>query len=166
LLCEHLSKFMSAPVPHAYASIFDSVKRPQSSLLGTFVAAVYARAVLLLAASENEGAKVLGCFRDILADPAKFEKGLTPLRKLDERFIGHVVSLAEVEAQLDPYFQHLLKQSADLFMKTHRPSDHAANPKPDPKIGMESLGPAHESSWWLMPIAAAFALSIWDQNVV
>jgi hypothetical protein len=118
-----------------------------------------------LAASEGHGAKVLGCFRDVLADPAKFEKGLAPQKRLDERFIGHMVTLVEVEAQLDPYFQYVLKHSADLFAQTHRPSDHSANPKPDPKSGMESLSPEHRSSWWLMPIATAFALSIWDQEV-
>jgi hypothetical protein len=165
-VCRSLSKLVSTPLAPQYVKGFESIKRPKSSLLGTFISVVYARALMLVASSADEGAKVLPCFKDILASPAKFEKGLAPHGMLHEHFVGHLVTLAEIEAQLDPYFQKVLHRSANLFVETHRPGKDSSNPLVDPKSGVELLGGNHESSWWWLPTGAAFALTVWDQDVV
>jgi hypothetical protein len=161
-----LSKLVSAPIGAEYQKTFKAIKRPKSSLFGTFVSLAYARAVLLLAATAGEASRVVPCFKDILASPRKFEKGLSTQKKLDERFVGHLVTLAEIEAQLDPYFHKVLRRSADAFVETHRPDRESKNPLHDPEAGLELLGSTHQSSWWWLPTGVAFALTIWDQEVV
>jgi hypothetical protein len=163
---QSLSKIVSAPLGPHYVKGFDSIKRPKSSLLGTFVSLVYGRALLLLAATADDAARVVPCFKDILASPEKFEKGLAPRKNLGEHFVGHLITLAEIEAQLDPYFRKVLSRSAKVFVETHRPSQESEDPLADPKSGLDLLDSKHQSSWWWLPTGVAFALTIWDQDVV
>ena len=135
-----LSKVVSTPVAPHYAKAFESVKRHKSNFPSTFVSVVYARALSQLAASAVDGSEVVACFRDILAVPAKFSQGLRPHTTLDEHFVAHLTTIAEIEAQLDPNFRAVLKHAAQLFVETHRPGRESENPLGDPGSGLELLG--------------------------
>jgi hypothetical protein len=52
-----VSHFISSPLASQYADGFTLVRRPTSSLLGTFVSVVYARALLLFVSSAMKGAR-------------------------------------------------------------------------------------------------------------
>jgi len=162
---DRVSKFVSAPMGPQYVKAFEVVKRPESSLLGTFVSVVYARALLLLAASATEGVKIVSELKDILASPTTFvDKYMVAQGKLDEHFIGHLVNFAEIEAQLDPHFHKVLKHSAQLFVEAHRPSHDTRNPLADPKSHLHLLSGEDQSAWWRLPTSLAFAMTVWDQD--
>jgi hypothetical protein len=160
-----VSKFISTPVGPQYVKAFEAIKRPKSSLLGTFVSVVYARALLLLAASAMEGVKVVAELKDILGNPATFvEKYLAAQGKLGEHFVGHMVTTAEIEAQLDPHFDKVLRHTGELFVKAHRPSQDMRNPLTDLGARVELLGGEDHSAWWRLPTSLAFAMTVWDQD--
>jgi hypothetical protein len=161
-----LSKIVSTPMAPQYVKGFESVKRLKATPFSTFVSLVYARALLLLAVTADEATRVIPCFKGIVANPEKFENGLAPRKHLGEHFVAHLITLAEIEAQLDPYFQKALKLSTQAFVATHRPNGEVANPLNDGTVGLELLGEKHQSSWWWLPTGVAFALTIWDQKVV
>ena len=161
-----LSKFVSTPLGPHYVKMFESIKRPGSGLLSTFVSLIYAKALLLLASTPGEAERVVPCFKDILAKPGAFETGLATHGKLNEHFVGHLITLAEIEAQLDPYFHRMLKHSAEIFVGTHRPAHESSNPLADSKSGLEFLTRDHQSSWWWPPTGVAFALTVWSQEAV
>lgn len=163
---QQLSAFVSRPLGPQYLKMFEIVKRPQASVLRTFVSVTYARALLLLAATAEDAAKVVPCFKDILSRPGSFEQGLRPYKKLDEHFVGHLIALTEIEAQLDPYIRTVLWHSAELFVNTHRPHHDSTNPLADQKSGLDLLSSKHQESWWWLPAGVAFSLTIWDQDVV
>ena len=122
-----VARFISAPVPLKYVNAFDAVKRPKSSMLGTFISVVYGRALLLLVESQKESDAVVTELEEFLAGAPTFIGRYEQMQgMLDRNFVGHLIATAEVEAQLDPYFANALERSGALFWKcTDRLRKHA-----------------------------------------
>jgi hypothetical protein len=161
---QSVSRFISAPVAPHYVKAFETIKRPKSSLLGTFVSVVYARAMLLLAISDKDSGKIVAEVKDVLTDPKSFvDRYLAEQGKLDEYFTGHLVTMAELEARLDPHFEKVLEQAGALFVETHRPSQSSRNPLTEPGSRLELLNDAADSAWWRLPISLAFTMTVWHQ---
>jgi hypothetical protein len=156
-----VSRYIAAPLGKQYVQGFDSIKRPYASVFGTFVSVVYARAILLLVSSVMDGPKIVADMKNILTKPdAAIEKYQDAQGKLGEHFVGHLVTSAEIEVQVDPHFQNLLDRAGRLFVEAHKPKDGGRNPFADTASPIELLGEEDESAWWRLPANLAFAMTI------
>jgi len=154
-----INGFISAPLSAAYAKAFQTVKRPDSTVLSTFVSVVYARAVVLLLSSTLDGTNIVADLAKTLGNPhSAVEKFTAAQQKLDQNFVGHLVTLAEIEAQIDPHFQRTLVRANRLFVETHGPKPTAVNPLADPKSDLSLL--KDHASWVHLPATLAFAMSV------
>ena len=155
------STFIAAPMPATYATAFAAVKHPASSALGTFISVVYARATVLMMSSPNAGSKVLDDLKTTLGNPsAAIEKYVAAQKKLDPNFVGHLVTYAEIERQIDPHFEKVLQRAASFFLKAHRPNAKAPSPFADPKHGLDQLKLSDQAAWYQLPATVAFAMTI------
>ncbi len=155
------STFISTPLPAAYVTAFNAVKHPKSSALGTFISVVYARATVLMMSSPNTGAKVLDELKTTLTNPsAAIEKYLAAQKKLDPNFVGHLITYAEIERQIDPHFEMVMDRATNFFLKAHRPNATAPSPFADPKGGLEQLKLSDQAAWYQLPATVAFAMTI------
>jgi hypothetical protein len=162
---QSVSRFISRPVAKEYAEAFESVKRPEASLLNTFVSVVYARALMLLMYSGKDNSKIQGEVGDVLANPASFiSEYEESQKKLDESFVSHLIAAAEIEAQLDPHFRNVLERSAALFIEAHQPEQGGRNPLVEPGARLEVLGDDKPAAWWRLPTSVAFAMTVWHQD--
>jgi hypothetical protein len=162
---QRVSEFISKPLDPLYLKALESIKRPKSSLLGTFVSVVYARALRLLSASAMEGTNIVAEVKDIMTSPSVFiEKYFAAQGKLNERFIGHLVAISEIEAQLDPHFQIVLERAEQSFVANHRSSEESRNPLADPGSRLDLLSEKDDAAWWVAPAAVAFGMTVWDQD--
>ena len=151
--------FISSPLSAEYTKAFETVKRPDSNVLGTFVSVVYARALVLLLSSRLDGVKIVTDLTHTLANPGSaIDKYMAAQQKLDKNFVGHLVTLAEIEAQIDPHFQSILVRANRLFTEAHGPKQQAANPLVDPKSGLQLL--KDNKSWLQLPTTLAFAMTV------
>jgi hypothetical protein len=156
-----LSNFTSTPLNQQYAKAFSLIKRPQSTAFTTFVSVVYARAILLLVSSVMDGPKMIAELKQTVSNPdAAIDKYLALHNKLDDHFVGHLVTTAEIEAQLDPHFHKVLNRSSALFVETHMPKGTAKNPLSDPEARLELLGSTEPGAWWHLPANLAFAITV------
>jgi hypothetical protein len=160
-----VSHFIASPLPSHYANAFTSVRRPASGLLGAFVSVVYARALLLLVSSAMKGPELVADLKEILSSPSSYlQKYLATQGSLHENFVGHLVTLAEVEAQLDPHFQIVMERATALFLATHRPKGDIRNPLADSKAGLDQLASEEPTAWWALPTALAFAITVYPEH--
>jgi hypothetical protein len=162
---QSVSKFISKPVDSEYVKAFEAIKRPNASLLGTFISVVYARALRLLSASASDETHIITEVKELLTSPsAIIEKYNAAQGKLDERFIGHLVTMSEVETHLDPHFQIVLERCEQSFIATHRPNEDSRNPLADPGSRLDLLSENDDAAWWVLPTVVAFGMTVWDQH--
>jgi len=162
---EGVTEFISSPVAPQYVKAFHSIKRPKSCFLGTFVSVVYARALLLQVESQKESGAIVDELKEFVVSgaPSIIGQYQTAQGKLDENFVGHLVTTAEIEAQLDPYFDKALEHSAALFVEAHRPDGEKRNPLAEPGAPMSVLN-EDPAAWWRLPASLAFAMTVWHQT--
>lgn len=154
-----VTAFISAPLSSEYAKAFQTVKRPDSSVLSTFVSVVYARAVVLLLSSSMDGPKIIADLAETLGNPGSaIDKFMSAQQKLDKNFVGHLVTLSEIEAQIDPHFQGILSRANRLFVETHGRKQTMPNPLADPKSDLHLL--KDTESWLQLPATVAFAMTV------
>jgi len=160
---ERVSAFISSPIAPEYLKAFETVKRSKSSLLGTFISVVYGRALLLLVESRKESGAMVNELKDYVAGTSTFiDKYQETQGMLDRNFVGHLVTTAEIEAQLDPYFDNALQRSGALFVEAHRPAHERRNPFAEAGAAMQVLN-EHPAAWWRLPASVAFAMTVWHQ---
>lgn len=160
---DSLATFIAAPVPQEYVAAFDNVKRPGSTMLRTFISVVYGRALLILVDSQKDSdatVRELEAFLD--GSPEFIEKYSHTAGTLDRNFIGHLVTTAEIEAQLDPYMANALERSGALFPEIHRPAREHNNPFADAGSALHVLNESPKA-WWRLPAGVAFAMTVWHQ---
>jgi len=160
---EQVSAFISSPVSPQYVQAFETVKRTHSSIVGTFISIVYGRTLLLLVESQKEsGAIVDELQKFVEGAPTFIDQYHEAQGALDRNFVGHLVATAEIEAQLDPYFDNALERSGRLFVETHRPAHERRNPFSEAGAAMSVLN-EDRAAWWRLPASLAFAMTVWHQ---
>lgn len=158
-------QFIAAPVPDKYVNAFDAVKRPRSSMLGTFISVVYGRALLLLVESRKDSNAVTAELEEFLKGAPTFIRSYEQKQAaLQGDFIGHLIVTAEIEAQLDQhYFANALDHSKALFVEVHKPAGAAANPFAEETASTTVLN-ADPAAWYRLPASLAFAMTVWHQG--
>jgi hypothetical protein len=157
---ENVSKFISAPLSSEHSKAFELVKRQESSVFSTFVSIVYAKALLVLVSSPNDGDQVVTDLKRSLSNPgSEIEEYLAAQGKLGAGFIGHLVNFSEVEAQLDPHFDKVMNRARQIFLQ-HKPAEARRDPFSDPKSGLDLLGAEDSSAWWRVPTSLAFVMTV------
>ena len=155
---------ISSPLRAEYIDLYESIKRPASTMPHTFVSIVYARALLLLRPSMMDGPAIVADLKNILSEPAaSLDKYLEKQRALPSDFVGHLVTLAEVEAQTDPQLGKIMDEAAQWF-GAHKPNQSARDPLHEAGSRLEEFGSDHESAWWVLPATLAFAMTVWEQT--
>jgi hypothetical protein len=157
---QSVTKFISAPLSSHYSKGFELVKRAKSSVLGTFISIVYAKALLLLLSSPNSGHQVVADLKKTLASPeSAIDEYLGSQGKLGEDFVGHLVTFSEIEAQVDPHFDKIMDQARKFFLQ-HKPRESTRDPLSDPKSGLDLLKIEDDSAWWRVPASLAFVMTV------